>query len=54
VLTMTEAIFKHVGWRWRGPHGGWIYDDKKPAWHAEAVYVFEERKREMQDGDGAS
>jgi hypothetical protein len=27
-----------VAWRWRGPHGGWIYDVVKPSWPSEPVY----------------
>jgi len=34
----VEAV--PVAWRWRGPNGGWIYDDEKPkGWHSEPVYT---------------
>jgi len=42
-MPTSDVILVHAGWRWRGPHGGWIYDDKRPVWPAEAFYVFEEK-----------
>lgn len=30
----TETLY-----RWRGPKGGWIYDETKPTWHAEKLEI---------------
>lgn len=35
-----KAEVEPVGYRWRGPKGGWIYDEKKPSgWHSEPVFA---------------
>lgn len=36
---LRRALGEPVAWRWRGPKGGWIYDENKPKWPCEPVFA---------------